>query len=250
MTRKHDSFTFLLFLVISFSAALAGCGSEQPPKTAPETISDVSVIVAHETTVPDWLDAVGTVRAVQTAQISSQTIGNILEVRAHEGDRRLAGQVLAVIDGAQPGAAVDQAKAALAAAEQEVTAADSNFALAGTTLKRYQQLYDKKSVSPQEFDEVKARYQSAEARRDMAQAEAAQANAALAQARTSLGYTLVRAPFSGIVTAKMADVGMLASPGVLLFTMEDAHGYRLEVTVDESDIHLVRIEQAAPVTID
>ena len=66
----------------------------------------------------------------------------------------------------------------LTAAEKEVSAADSDLALAEATLKRYQQLYDKKSVSPQEFDEIKARNQSAEARRDMARAGQAQANAA------------------------------------------------------------------------
>jgi len=253
MNRKHDAIAVALWslLITSMSAAFAGCGSERPaPNAAPETVTGVSVIVARETTAPDWLEAVGTVRAVQTTQVSSQTTGNILEVRAHEGDLAQAGQVLAIIDDAQPRAAVDQATAALAASQKEVEADDSDYALAGTTLKRYQQLYDKKSVSPQEFDEVKARYQSAEARRDMAQAGQAQASAALTQARTSLGYTQVRAPFSGMVTAKMADAGMLASPGTPLFTMEDTRRYRLEATVDESDIHLVRIGQATPVTID
>lgn len=251
MNRNHHTITFLSFLVIFLSATLPGCRSEQPPpNAAPETISGVSVIVAHEATVPDWLEAVGTVRAVQTAQVSSQTMGNILEIRAREGDRVEAGQVLAAIDDAQPRAAMDQATAALNAAQKDVAAADSDFALAGTTLKRYQQLYDKKSVSPQEFDEVKAHYQSAEARRDMAQAGQAQSNAALEQARISLGYTRVRAPFSGIVTAKMSEAGTLASPGMPLFTIEDTRNYRLEATVDESDIHLVRIGQAASVTID
>ena len=54
------------------------------------------------------------------------------------------------------------------AAEKELSAADSDLALAETTLKRYQNSYEKKSVSPQEFDEIKARYQAALARRDMA----------------------------------------------------------------------------------
>ena len=138
----------------------------------------------------------------------------------------------------------------LTAAEKEVSAADSDLALAEATLKRYQQLYEKKSVSPQEFDEIKARYQSAEARRDMARAGQAQANAALTQARTSLGYTRIRAPFAGVVTEKKADAGTLASPGMPIFTIEDTRSYRLEVTVDESDIHLVRVGQVAPVTID
>ena len=126
----------------------------------------------------------------------------------------------------------------LTAAEKEVSAADSDLALAESTLKRYQQLYEKKSVSPQEFDEIKARYQSAEARRDMARAGQAQANAALTQARTTLGYTQIRAPFSGVVTDKKADAGTLASPGMPIFTLEDTRSFRLEVTVDESDIQL------------
>jgi RND family efflux transporter MFP subunit len=200
--------------------------------------------------VPDWLEAVGTVRAIQTSQVSSQLMGNILEIRAHEGDRVQSGQVLAVLDDAQSRSAMDQASAAVTAAEKEVSAADSDLALAGATLKRYQQLYEKKSVSPQEFDEIKARYQSAEARRDMAQAGQAQANAGLTRSRTSLGYVRIHAPFTGVVTEKKVDAGTLASPGMAIFTIEDTRSYRLEVTVDESELRLVRAGQVSPVTID
>jgi len=76
-------------------------------------------------------------------------------------------------------------------------------------------------VSPQEFDEVKARQQAALARRDMAKAGQTQAQAALSQARTSLDYTRIRAPFEGVVTEKKADSGTLASPGMPIFTVED-----------------------------
>lgn len=251
MSRKHDRLALLSLLAISLSTTLAGCGSEQnQPKTAPETIARAPVISVHQTIVPDWLNAVGTVRAVRIAQVASQTTGNILEIRAQEGDRVEAGQVLALIDDSQPRAAVDQFAAALAAAQKEVAAADADASLASTTLNRYQQLYDKKSVSPQEFDEVKARYQSAEAHREMAQAGEIQANAGLAQARTSLGYTRVRAPFAGIVTAKLVDAGALAAPGTALFTVEDTQNYRLEATVGERDIHLLRAGQAAAVAVD
>jgi RND family efflux transporter MFP subunit len=177
-------------------------------------------------------------------------MGNIIEIRSHEGDRVQNGQVLATIDDAQPRSAADQAKAALAVAENEVSAADSDLVLAQATLLRYQQLYDKKSVSPQEFDEIKARYQSAEARRDMTRAGKAQASAALTQAQTSLSYTQSRAPFSGVITEKKADAGTLVSPGMPIFTLEDTRSFRLEVTVDETDIHLVHVGQIAPVSID
>jgi RND family efflux transporter MFP subunit len=251
VSHKNHAIKVFYVLITALSAVLAGCTNERHAASAPpETVSNVSVIVAQKTTVPDWLEAVGTVRAAQTSQVASQMMGNIVEIRAHEGDRVQGGQVLAIIDDAQPRSTVDQATAALTAAEKELSAADSDLALAGATLKRYQQLYEKKSVSPQEFDEIKARYQSAEARRDMARAGQAQANAGLTQARTSLGYTRIRAPFAGVVTEKKVDAGMLASPGMPIFTIEDTRSHRLEVTVDESDIRLVHVGQAAPVTID
>jgi multidrug efflux pump subunit AcrA (membrane-fusion protein) len=89
-----------------------------------EAVSNVPVLVAQRTSVPDWLEAVGTVRAAQTSQVSSQMTGNIVEIRAHEGDRVQSGQVLAIIDDVQPRSATDQATAALTAAEKEASAAD------------------------------------------------------------------------------------------------------------------------------
>jgi RND family efflux transporter MFP subunit len=161
-----------------------------------------------------------------------------------------AGQVLALIDDAQPRAAVEQATAALNAAKNETIAANSQFVLAQATLTRYQQLYNEKSVSPQEFDQIKAQYQSAEARRDMAKAGEAQAGAALTQAITSLSYTRIRAPFDGVITEKKADAGTLAAPGMPIFTIEDTRRYRLQAAVDESNIALVHPGQRVPVALD
>lgn len=251
MNRMSHASAAVSILIAVLGAGLSGCSSGQHTETrAPETLSNVSIVVAHKSSVPDWLEAMGTVRAAQTSQVSSQMMGNIREIRAQEGDRVQAGQVLATIDDSQPRAAVEQATAAVAAAEKEVSAADSDLTLAEATQKRYQQLFDKKSVSPQEFDEVKARRQSAEARRDMARAGQAQANAALTQARNSLGYTIVRAPFAGAVAEKKADSGTLASPGTAIFTIEDTRSYRLEVTIDESSIRIVRAGQSVSVLLE
>jgi RND family efflux transporter MFP subunit len=231
--------------------SLIGCSNERRTEAAaPETISNVSIIVAQKTTVPDWLEAVGTVRAAQTSQLASQIMGNIVAIQAHEGERVESGQVLVMIDDAQLRAAAEQATAADLATQKDVSAAETELALARSTLQRYQQLYEKKSVSPQEFDEIKTRAQSAEARRDMARAALAQADAALAQARTALSYTRIRAPFAGIVSERKADPGTLASPGMPIVTLEDTRNYRLEVTVDESDVRLVHLGQSAPVSID
>lgn len=241
----------LILLPLAATAGMTGCSTQHHPSTsAPETIRNVSVLAVERATVTDLLEAVGTVRSAQSSELASQMMGAIVEIRVREGDRVRRGQILVTIDDAQPRAAVDRATAAATAAEQQLAAANSDLALTESTLKRYQTLYDRKSVSPQEFDEVKAHQKSALARRDTAQADQAQAKAALAQAHASLDYTRIRAPFDGVVTTKRADAGSLASPGMPLLTVEDERRYRLEVTVNENDLRFVRIGQSVPIAID
>jgi RND family efflux transporter MFP subunit len=230
---------------------LAACSSEpHTVSAAPEIVRGVTLLTARRATIPDFLQAPGTLQAAQTSQLASQLMGNIVEMRVKEGDRVRRGEVLAVLEDAQPQAAVQRATAAENAAQQEIAAADSDYALAQVTLRRYQDLYSKKSASPQEFDEIKAREQAAAARRQLARAGLAQAQAALAQAQTTFGHTRVRAPFDGVVTEKHADPGTLASPGMPLLVVEDQRRFRLEASLDEGDIHLVKLGQEVPVTLD
>jgi RND family efflux transporter MFP subunit len=220
---------------------LSSCSTEQQAKvSAREAVRNVSVLAVKQANVPDVLEAAGTVRAAQTSDLASQMMGNIIEIRVHEGDRIHRGQVLAVIDDSQLRAAVDRATAEELAAQQQLVAGDSDLALAEATLKRYQKLYEMDVVSRQQFDEAKARQQSTLARRDIAKAGQAQAQAALSQAMTSLDYTRIRAPFDGVVAEKKADPGTLASPGLPIFTVEDVRRYRLEVAVNETDLRYVQ----------
>ena len=250
MNRMNTGLRLSLLMLLG-TLSLVGCSNQETRTVpSPETVRNIPVLAVQQAHVPDLLEAVGTVRAAQTSDVASQMMGNIVEIRAHEGDHVQHGQVLAVIDDSQPRAALDRATAADLAAREQLVGADSDLALAESTMKRYQNLYEKKSVSPQEFDEVKARQQAALARRDMAQAGQAQAQAALSQARTSLDYTRIRAPFNGVLTEKKADVGTLASPGLAIFTVEDVHRYRLEATVNENDLQYVRTGEQVAVAID
>ena len=238
----------LLFICVGF---LASCSTDpRVVASAPETVRNLPIITAQMSELPDLLEAVGTVQAAQTSLLASQVLGTIIEVRVREGDRVQRGQVVVVIDDAQPKAALERAAAAQAAAQQEVTATDSDLTLAESTLKRYQILYEERIVSSQEFDEIKARQQSAHARRDLARAGLEQVKAEVTQAQTALDYTRIRAPFDAVVTEKKADPGTLALPGMPIFTVEDVHRYRLETTVNESDLRYVRLGQPVPVVID
>ena len=246
MTRKVS---FILPLVASLVAV--GCSDKKtPPSPAPEVVHGLPVVEAQRKTVPDYVEAVGTVRAQQTSQLSAQVVGAIVSLRAQEGQRVRQGEVLIELDDAQQRAALQRASAAVSSAQQDIAAADAEYALANSTLSRYQSLYEKKSVSPHEMEEVQARAKSAGARRDQAEAGMAQAHALEAQARASQSYTRIRAPFDGVVTAKHVDLGTLAAPGVPLLTVEDTRRYRLEASVDEGDIRWIKMGATAPVEVD
>jgi RND family efflux transporter MFP subunit len=241
----------LLGALLAMVSLLAGCSGEKA-KTGPtlETVSGITLLTARNTTVPDYVEATGTVRAAQSAQLASQVMGTITHVSVHEGDRVRRGQVLITIDEAQQHAAYQSAKAGLQASHEAIAAADADYALAESTMQRYQMLYEKKSVSPHEYDEVKARLASAKARRDAAHANQEQAEATVVEANTVVGFTRIRAPFDGLVIEKLADPGAMAAPGVPLLMIEDPSRFRLEAAVDESQIATARLGAEVPVTLD
>ena len=240
----------LAFTLAALSLALVGCSDKQPAPGTAERVRDVKTVAIQRASVPDVVEAVGTVHANQSAQLSAQIVASVRSVNAVEGKRVRRGDVLVILDDDATRAAADQANAGITAAQQQAAAADANYGLAQATLTRYQSMYEKKSVSPHEMDEVQARYKAATAQRDAANAGHAQAVAGAAQARAMLGYTRIRAPFDGVVTAKNVDPGALAAPGAPLVTVEDTSSFRLEVAVDESDLRYVQLGAKVPVAID
>ncbi len=244
---RHRFFVFAALAV----AVLAGCSESKPPaQAAPEKVHGVAVMQVQKTTVPEVVEATGTVRAAVSAQLASQVMGTITSVSVHEGDHVRRGQVLVSIDEAQQQAVFAGANAGLQASQEGIAAADADYALAESTMKRYQMLYDKKSVSPQEYDEVKTRLAAAKARRDAAHAGRTQAEAGVSQASTAMSFTKVRAPFDGVVVSRLAEPGAMAAPGVPLLVVEDPSRFRLEASVDESKMGAVRLGETVPVVID
>jgi RND family efflux transporter MFP subunit len=84
----------------------------------------------------------------------------------------------------------------------------------------------------------------------MARSGQAQAKAGLAQANTMFSYTRIRAPFDGIVTEKRVDPGALASPGMPLLTVEKSGRFRLEATLDETNLRSVKPGEPVTVLLD
>lgn len=260
------------------AACGGGQGSESGRETKPTVVSGVRTEEVVESKIQDRYTASGTVRSKTSSDLSAKVMGVVTAVRVREGERVRAGQVLVEIENQDARALLGKAQAGLReaqAAAQEVEqnaqaaqaarrAAEAGRELAQATLRRYQGLHERKSISDQEFDEVKARARVAEAeleranrmaqvieaRRTMVTAKIDQARADVTAAEVAAGYARVAAPFAGVVTARHVEVGTLASPGAPLLTVEETGTYRLEVAIDELRIGQISRETPVRVQLD
>jgi RND family efflux transporter MFP subunit len=253
------------FLILVLS--LAGCGGDVPerkPDSAETLPISVKTFAAKSTEWPSVYEATGTVKARTSATLSSRLMANVEEVRVQAGDSVTAGQVLAVLDARdidtgerRAAAAVEEAKAGLAEVEHAIASAQAQLDLSSATLKRMEDLFRKKSISNQEYDEAKARHRQAEAgyqmalaRRSQVESKIRQANEAAQNTKIQRGYAEIRAPFAGYVVEKRVDAGALAAPGTPLFTVEQAGSYRLEASIEESMLSRVRAGSSVTVVLD
>lgn len=237
-------------ILILSSALMAGCHSKEPAQPAAIETITARVVESQQQLVPLSLRSTGTVHARQSAVVSAQVMGRIQQVLVREGDTVNAGQTLAVLDDATLRAAVSQAQAGVKAAEGQQAAAESTARLAASTLERYKQLEAQKSVSPQEMDEVSRRAQASESQLNAMHAQTDAARAQETNARTMLSYTRLVAPFSGVVTSRMADPGTMAAPGVPLLQVDQSGALEFDASVDESAISVIHKGMKTPISID
>lgn len=237
-------------LIAASVVMIAGCHGGEPAAT-PGSVQTVQarIVESRQQQLPVNLRSTGTVRSKETAIVSAQVMGRIQQVAVQEGDSVRAGQTLVILDDAALRSQVEQAQAGVKAAQNAQVAAQTNAALAASTLERYKLLQAQKSVSPQEMDEVSRRAEGAAASVDAMRAQADAARAQESGARTMLGYSHLVAPFAGVVTARMADPGTMAAPGIPLLQIDQAGALQLQVTVDESAIGAIHMGMQVQVSL-
>jgi multidrug efflux pump subunit AcrA (membrane-fusion protein) len=244
----------------------AGCGEKIEPGTTSQTPAVVKNVVVKTVAIKEYpalYEAVGTVQAGATVNLSSKLMGIVETVKVREGDRVKTGDVLVVMDQRQVDAGYRQAEANLLEAKKALDAAASSRdaalaseRLARATYDRYLNLKKKESVSAQEFDEAEARYREAKAavKRAEAMVETAtagihKAQAGLASASVTRKDAVIAAPNDGIITSKLVDEGDLATPGMALLAMDTAYGYRVDAILPENYFQEIKPGQSVKVTI-
>jgi len=248
--------------IVAGALLLAACGESPKPATAPKSVQ-VGVITARSESVAAIVEAPGTVQPRDRVVLSSQINGFVREVRVRAGDTVAAGHVLVTLDArdaesqkAMAQASIEEAQAALAEARKGAQmaqsmriAAKASADLAVGTYARYQKLYEARSVSPQELDEVRARRDgaaadlavkeamvaAAEDRLRQVEARISQANAQSRRADVYVSWTVVKAPSSGRIVERNVDPGSAIFPGSPLITLESTSRPQILASLPTTD---------------
>src|SRR5574341_780412 len=160
-----------LFVALVATLNLVTSCSREQPKSPPTAIVQVKIETAKTASIDDYYEAVGTVRAKETSVIAARIMGNVTKLYVREGDRVRAGQTLIELENREAGTQIAKAQAGLResnealdevqrnirAAESAQAAAHASERLANVTFNRYKTLFERESVSPQEFDEVRTK---------------------------------------------------------------------------------------------
>jgi RND family efflux transporter MFP subunit len=215
-------------MAVVLIAAVPGAHSAVPAGLATVRVGE------EATTVERMLD--GTVEAVNQATVSAQTAGRVTEINVDVNDYVPAGTVVMRLRSTEQVAGLSQAQAAL----KEAVARESE---AQTRYERIHDMYARKVVAKATLDE-------ATAARDAAVARLVAAQAGLDAAREGVSYTEIRAPYTGVVTQKLVQVGETVAPGTPLISGASLDALRVIVEIPQSIVEQVREQKKAVVYVD
>ncbi|WP_026225124.1 efflux RND transporter periplasmic adaptor subunit [Teredinibacter turnerae] len=215
-----------------------GCSSEHAPvpqKQIATTLAGIPTVQVTRASVPREMDFDGVVEAVNQAVVSAQTSGRIVELPFDVGDFVAKGDVVARFTDTEQQAALAAAKAGVEEARARAAEASQQYA-------RISDVFKKGLVAKAAFDQAEAANQAALARVESA-------TAAVKDAQERVAHTRVIAPYSGIVVARLTDVGATVAPGTPLIEGLSLDHLRVRVAIPQQHIGPLRQHKKARVIL-
>ncbi len=195
-----------------------------------------TIFVVRDSLIPSTQEATAVAEPYAQATVSTKLMGTVIAVLVKEGDRVTTGQPLVRIDARDLDAKRAQVQAGIAGAEAQAREAE----LMAT---RIRALYAD-SAAP------RAQLDAAEAGLVRAQAGVSAARAGQSELDAIAGYSVVRAPFTGVVTQRFVDAGAFAAPGAPLVTVQDNARLLIAATVSPVVARAVKRGSTVQVTVE
>lgn len=227
--------TGVLMVTVLGLAACGGKSAEHAPQQ-PDTPPAGTALVVRDTTIAATTQASAVATPFAQATVSTKLMGTVTAVLVREGDRVRAGDPLVRIDARDLEAKREQVKASMASAQ----AMHHEAQLMAT---RMRALYADSAAPRAQLDAAEAGLARAQAGVDAARAGAGELDAVAS-------YSVIRAPFSGVVTQRFVDVGAFAAPGAPLLTVQDQARLRIVASVPPKTARLLPRGSTVAVTVE
>jgi RND family efflux transporter MFP subunit len=245
--------TWLVVAVVAAGALLAAGLFRLGATRATTVESALARPLAAAGEGPSVLDATGYVTARREATVSAQITGTVAQVLIEEGDHVKEGQVLGRLDDTAQRAQLAQAQAQLRSAEALARQDEAQLAQYQRDLMRNEDLVARQLVSQQALEQSRTQVDTQRSQVDSRRRQVEVAVASVRAAQVQLDYCTVRAPFTGVVIAKAAQVGEIISPlsagggftRTGIGTLVDMDSLEIEVDVNEAYIN--RVQPGQPV---
>ena len=254
------------------TAACKSSNSTVSAEARPEPLA-ISTVTVTEEAVDRFLRVTGSLAADEQAEVSAEATGRVIATPVERGTRVTEGTVLARISPSEAAAQLAEADANAGQIEArlgltagasfdptrvpDVMNAQASLDWAESEFARMKSLLDQKVVSQSEFDQRRSQVEAARQQFNIAVNAAGQqfraleaARARVALARKAVADTTVRAPFAGLVAERVVSAGDYVTAGTRIATVVRIDPMRVELTVPEQSLSLIRVGQMVKLTVD
>lgn len=218
--------------------AVSGCSQSEQNRgpgfrNQEQRIPSVEAVEVRHGSLPLEERLAGSVRARNQTDIYAQVSGPIVEVLVNDGDRVEAGDPLVRIRSTDYEERVNQAVSGLQVAEARVQQAEANLTRLQSSLRRMEAMAERNLGSAADLEAAQADAASAQADLVLMRAQREQAASLVSERRSELSETVVRAPVTGVVGGRNAEIGQLASTSDPLFVIGDTTQMRVKITLTQ-----------------
>lgn len=225
--------------------------------TPASSVRITSVAWVYPAQIVTEFNASGYVVPQRKASVASKGTGRLEYLAVKEGSRVKEGDILARLENDDLKAEQAQIQAQVIAAQADLVRADIELRTAERNLKRYENLRDRQVVAQSAFETAQDQFSKAKASVDSAKAAIKALEANSKRLSILIGYTVIRAPFDGVILTKDADVGEVVAPfgsatsaKAAVVTMADLSSLMVQTDVAESFLSKVREEQPCEIQMD
>jgi RND family efflux transporter MFP subunit len=208
----------------------------KPGQESDRAVYSGEIYTVDSSKVEQFEEVAGTLQSLQSSDISAQIMARVRKINVHAGDTVKHGDVLIELDNVDLRSRVNQAKENLKSLQAQFQQSKSHY-------QRTTRLFEKNSATQATLEQATSAYHSL-------RSQVSAARESLAEAENALGYSQIKATFSGRVIDHFVENGDMASPGMRLLTVYDPHALQVLAYIRESQALTLTMGQQLQARVD